>query len=299
MPARLTASLLFVLVAGAAWAQPSGGSEPARFSVWGGLTLTPSAEGGALATDYEPVLQGASGYTSRASQTLNVDLGGGTGLIAGADIFFSRRVGLQAAFTYRRAGLTGPANGNYQFSLLYVARQPPDYEPRDYVIERAEPWPDTAGRCSLRSFQLGVVVRAGPAAGRIEATFAGGVGLNGAEADIESVGYTQFRLGGHGVLFESQDRVAISTAGSGTFARPYLAGDVGIRAGRRAWLFAGVRAQLGTAPALKARPARVVDPEGSLWEPDSAELEQVLTMAPLRLAMPHWQVVAGLRVAIR
>jgi len=298
MRAPLSGCLLLLLVAGAAGAQPSGGSEPARFSVWGGLTLTPSAEGGALATDYAPALQGASGYTSRASQVLGVDLERGPGLVAGADVFLSRRVGFQVAFTYRRAGLTGPANGNYQLYLRYVTRQPPDYEPRDYVIERAEPWPDTTGRCSLRSLQLGLVARAGPAAGRIQATFAGGVGLNGAAADIESVGYTQFRLGGHGVLFESQDRVAVSTAGSGTFARPYLAGDVGVRAGRRAWLFAGVRAQFGTPPAFTARPARVVDPEGSLWEPDSAELEQVLTMAPLRLAIPYWQVVAGLWVAI-
>jgi hypothetical protein len=299
MRARLTGCLLLILVAGAAAAQPTGGSEPAKFSVWGGLTLTPSAEGGALATDYAPTLQGASGYTSRASQVLGVDFERGPGLVVGADVFFSRRVGFQAAFTYRRASLGGPANGDYQLYLHYITRQPADYEPRDYVVERAEPWPDTTGRCSLRSFQLGLVVRTGPAAGRIEATFAGGVGLNGAAADIESVGYTQFRLGGHGVLFESQDRVAVSTAGSGTFARPYLAGDVGIRAGRRTWLFAGVRAQLGTTPALEAHPARVVDPEGSLWEPDSAELEQVLTMAPLRLAIPPWQVVAGLRVALR
>jgi hypothetical protein len=298
MRAPLTGCLLLVLVAGAAGAQPGGGSEPARFSVWGGLTLTPSAEGGALATDYAPTLQGASGYTSRASQVLGVDPERGPGLVVGADVFFSHRVGFQAAFTYRRASLTGPANGDYQLYLRYVARHPPDYEPRDYVIERAEPWPDTAGRCSLRSIQVGMVIRAAPAAGRIEATFAGGVGLNRAAADIESVGYTQFRLGAHGVLFESQNRVAVSTADAGVFARPYLAGDVAVRAGRRTWLFAGVRAQLGTTPELKARPARVVDPEGSLWQPDSAELEQVLTMEPLRLATPHWQIVGGLRVAL-
>ena len=298
MRAMLAGCLVFTLGAGAAAAQPAGGSGFARVSLWGAVAMAPVAAGGELATDYAPVLEGGGDYTSRASQRLPVDVGGGAGVTAGADLFFSRRVGLQAGFIYRRAALSGPGTGDYLLSLRYVARQPPDYVAREYRVDRAETWPAASGHCSFRTLLFGLAVRAGPAAGRFDATFAGGVGVSRAAADLESAAYTAFRLGGHAVLFESQNRVAVSTADAGTIVRPYVAGDIGYRVSGRASLFAGVRVRVGSIPSLAARPSRVIDPEAALWVPDLGDVERVLAMEPLLLSMPRVQAVAGLRVAI-
>jgi hypothetical protein len=294
----LAASLVITVAwAGAAAAQPAG-SGPGRVSVWAGATVTAGSSGGVLPTDYAPVLQGADSYTSHATQQLSVNLASGLGVDLGADIYFSRRVGLELGLAVQRATVTGSGNSDYVVHLQYVSRQPPDYVPREYTTDTATPWPDTTGSASSTSVQIGLAARAGGQGSRVEGTVSGGLSLCRVDARIESVAYTAFWMGGHATLFSSQHRVAVDTSESGWFARPYLSGDVGVRVAGRTSLVGGVRVVLGSTPELAVRPDHLVDPGEGVSPPDLTEVQRVLAMGPLDLVQPRWRVVAGVRIAV-
>jgi opacity protein-like surface antigen len=295
MRAVLATLLLFAACAAGAAAQPTA-VNPDRVFLWGGGVLALPASGGALATDYAPLLEGSIEYSSRAAQRLNVNLDGSFGADVGADVFFSRRIGCQAGFGYLSAGLSGPDNSDYSVHLRYVSRQPPDYVPREYAVDSAAPWPETTGHVHSTSLLAGLVVRAGRSGGRFEGTFAGGIQATRVAADIESVAYTVFRLGGHATLFETEERFSASTKESGTFVRPYIAASLGGRISGRASVYGGVRVEIGSSPDFVARPDRRVDPDEPLAAPELAEVQRVLTMEPLSLRRPRWQFLAGLRI---
>jgi hypothetical protein len=61
----------------------------------------------------------------------------------------------------------------------------------------------------------------------------GGVRFSHLTADVRSIACTASRLGGHSTLFQTQHRVAISTADSDTLVGPYIGGDVSWRISRR------------------------------------------------------------------
>jgi hypothetical protein len=294
---RLALAMIALSASAAAAQPPAAGSE--RIAVWGGAAVAAPSSGGSLTSAYSPVLELASGYTSHAEQTLNVDRGTGAGAEIGVDLFLTRTVGIQAALARSRANLSGSANSEYRTSLRYVAMQPPDYIPREYTAENAQAWPDTTGSVSSSTLLVGGVVRLGSAGSRIGGTLAAGVSATRVSARVESLAYSSYRLGGHSVLFGSQHRVVIGTAGSDAVLRPYLAGQVGLRVNGRLSAVAGLRVEIGGAAAVNVRPDSLVDPNEGIFVPSLADVQSVLALQPIQLPMPRCQIVVGLRWRIR
>jgi hypothetical protein len=267
--------------------------------LWGAFTATAPAAGGTLVSDYEPVLLWSSGFTSHARQELRVDARRGQGVDAGARVFLARRFGVECGVTFSRAAIRGTPNSAYTVSLRYIGLLPPDYVPREYVFESSMPWPDTEGTVTYRSLRFGAAVRWGRAGARMGGTIAGGVSASKIDADVQSVAYTAFHLGGHSTLFSLQHRVVVSTADSGTVIRPYASGDVRVTLNRHAAVSGGIRVDIGSTIDVTARPDRLVDPDESLFPPDMTEVRRVLALGPVRLANARWHIMAGLTWVIR
>ena len=290
---KLALAMLALSVTAAAAQPVSTGAE--RLEVWAGFAATAPASGGSLVSDYAPLLVSGTDYSSHATQTLTVDTGWGHGIDVGANVFLSSWFGIQGAFVYSRAAISGAGNSDYLVGLRYVARQPPDYVPREYTTSRATAWPDTEGTMSYRSLCLGGVVRMRRAGGRISGTIAGGVRFSHLTADVRSVAYSEFRLGGHSTLFESRHSVAVSTADSDTLVRPYIGGDVSIRMTRHVAAFGGIRAELGSQTDVAAAPDALVDPNESTFPPEISEVQRVMALPPVRLPTARWHFLAGIK----
>jgi hypothetical protein len=297
VPMRLALAMIVFSTSVAAAQPPSAGSE--RIVVWGSAAVAAPSSGGSLASVYSPVLELSSGYTSHAEQTLNVDRGTGAGAEIGVDVFLTRIVGIQAALVRSRASLSGSGNSEYRTSLRYIGMQPPDYVPREYTTENAQAWPDTTGSVSSSTLLVGGVVRLGSAGSRISGTLAGGVSSTRVDARVESLAYTSYRLGGHSVLFGSQHRVVIGTAGSDAVLRPYLAGQIGLRLNGRLSAVAGLRVEIGGAATINVRPDSLVDPNDGIFVPNLADAGSVLALQPMQLPMPRGEVMVGLRWRVR
>jgi hypothetical protein len=294
---RLAGAIL-MLSAATASAQPLP-AEPARVVVWVGPVISAPSSGGTLTTDYAPVLEAASGYTSHATQTLNIDRERGAGVEAGADIFFWRAVGIEAAVVHSHATVSGSDNSAYQTSLRYIGMQPPDYIPREYTAGGPEVWPDTTGSVSSTSVLLGGVVRLGSGRSRVGGTVGAGISRTKVNARVESVGYTSYRLGGHSVLFDFQHRLAVGTSGSDAVVRPYLSGQIDLRLNSRLSIVTGLRAVIGSTADVTAHAADLVEPDDSVTASDLAVMQSVLAMGPMRLPTTRWHLTVGLRCRLK
>jgi hypothetical protein len=293
----LAMPVLLALTATTAAAQPASG-DGVRLEIWGGYAATPPASGGSIASDYSPLMVSSSDYSSHAKQTLAVDTGWGRGFDAGANVFVSPWFGIQGAFLYSRSTISGTGNSDYTVDLRYVSRQPPDYTPHEYSTSSTVAWPDTEGTMSCRSLSLGGVIRVGGASRRFGGSIAGGVSVSHLSADVRSVAYTTFRLGGHSTLFQTQHRVAISTADSDALVRPYIGGDLSIRMNGRVAAFGGIRAELGSPSNVEARPDALVDPDEDAFAPEMSEVQRVLTLGLMRAPTARWHIVAGIRFLV-
>jgi len=297
MRLALALPALLPLIATAAAAQPTSGDN-VRLEIWGGFVATAPASGGSVASDYAPLMVSSPDYSSHAKQTLTVDTGWGRGIDVGANVFVSPWFGIQGAFVYSRAAISGTGNSDYSLDLRYVSLQPPDYTPREYTTSSATAWPDTEGTMSYRSLSLGGVVRVGGASRRFGGSVAGGVSVSHVAADVRSVAYTVFRLGGHSTLFQSQHRVAVTTADSDSLVGPYVGGDVFCRVNRRVAAFGGIRVELGSQVDLAARADALVDPNEDAFTPELSEVQRVLTLAPMRAPTARWHIIAGIKLLV-
>ncbi len=294
---RLAAAVL--LLSATTAAGQSLPAEPARVVVWVGPVISSPSAGGTLTTDYAPVLEAASGYTSRATQTLNIDRGRGAGVEAGAEIFFGRALGIEAAVVHSHATVSGSDNSVYQTSLRYIGMQPPDYIPREYTAGGPQGWPDTTGSVSTTSVLLGGVVRLDSGRGRVGGTVGAGVSLTKVNARVESVGYTSYRLGGHSVLFDFQHRFVAGTSGSDAIVRPYVSGQIDLRLNSRLSIVTGLRVVIGSTADVAAHAADLVEPDESVTATDLAVMQNVLTMGPMTLPTTRWHLTVGVRCRLK
>lgn len=306
MPARqrftalaATAMVITLLVPLSAVAQTVRSAETPRVEIWGGWAAAPPASGGALAADYEPVLRlGGTNLDSRATQTMVVDQGAGYGVDVGLNVFFSRFVGLQAVFSSVSSDVAGTKGDTYSY-LRYSSRQPPDYQPREYVHEQRSPWGPAAGTLKHRSIGIGGVLRWTAARSRVGGTVAGGVHVERYAGEIASLAYTQFIMGGHSTLFSVQHGVVMAPAEGHSLWGPYIGGDIHVRVARRVALFGGVRVAVGSRSVLPTTAVRLVDPNENPWAPEKSDVRTHLDGQPLELPGTHWHTTIGLKVFVK
>jgi len=80
--------------------------------------------------------------------------------------------------------------------LRYISLPPPDYSPGRNTYEQSRPWAPTTWHAPARSLAVGGVVRWRAAAGRVVARWPGASTSTGSRRELDSVGCTQFVLGG-------------------------------------------------------------------------------------------------------
>ncbi|MCL4848257.1 MAG: hypothetical protein KJ066_17080 [Acidobacteria bacterium] len=265
-----------------------------RVEVWGAVAGDAETLDGTMASAYAPPLIAGTAITSRASQVLVVDPGRATGVEVGVNVFVTRRVGVQGLVGVATADVSG-RNGPYDVFLRYETRQPPDYVPREFEVSHSTPWPDTSGSLRTTSVAVGLVARWWTARRDGGGTVSGGLGFERAGGDVASLGYTSFRLGGHGVLFSSDHRIVMTPEGGGTFIRPYVRADVHRRVAPHVALMASARVHLATTQDLPVRVDRLVDRDEAPIVPELADVERDLGRPSLVLRGTRWQVAAGLK----
>ena len=300
---RFTIAIMAGLAAlglpGAAAAQTGQAVTPPRAEIWGAWAIAAPMGDGRLESAYEPPMRlGGTPLDSRASQVLSVEAAAGYGIDLGANIFFSRVFGIQGAFTATSAGLGG-TNGDYHTFLKYSSNPPPDYQPRESTAEQSMPWEATTGTLECRSLAIGGVVRWRTHTGRVGGTLAGGVDIEWRSGEIESLGYTQFILGGHSTLFSATHRVRVAPPDGERSYRPYVGGDVHVAIARRLAIMAGVRVRLTSGRTVPIQVVDLVDPGESTWVPERSDVAAALSGQPLELAGTSWRTLVGLKLFLR
>ena len=300
---RFTMTLMVVLAAfwlpREAPAQTAGTAGPPRAEIWGAWAAAMPASNGTLESAYEPPMRlGGTPLESRARQVLNVDAGAGYGIDLGVNFFFNRLLGVQGAFTATSANVSG-TNGNYDTFLRYISRPPPDYEPRENTSASSTPWAPTTGTLGYRSIAIGGVVRWRTTTGRVGGTIAGGVDIDWFTGELESLGYTQFILGGHATLFSVTHRVRVQPSKEERSVGPYVGSDVHVAISRRVAIMAGVRVRLTSGRTVPIQAVDLVDPGESTWVPEVPDVASALAGQPLELPGTRWRTLVGVKLFLR
>jgi hypothetical protein len=284
---------------GEAVAQTAGTANPPRVEIRGAWAILMPVSNGTVDSAYEPPMRlGGTPLESRAHQVLRVEAGAGHGLDLGANIFFNRVFGVQGAFTATSADVAG-SNGDYDTFLRYISSQPPDYQPREYTYEQSAPWARTTGTLGYRSLAIGGVVRWRTTTGRIGGTIAGGIDIDWLTGEIDSLGYTQFILGGHSTLFSVTHRVRVQPLTGERLVGPYLGSDVHVAINDWIAIMAGVHVRLASFRAVPIQVVGLVDPDENTWVPGLPEVAAALDGQPLELMGMRWRTLVGMKLFLR
>ena len=280
-------------------AQATGTADSPRAEIWGAWAAARPINQGTLASGYEPPLRlGGTPIESLARQILNVEAGAGLGIDLGANVFVTRVLGIQGALTVTSADVSG-TNGNYNTILRYISNPPPDYQPRENTVESSTPWESTTGTLGYRSLAIGGVVRWRTAAGRMGGTLAGGLDIGWFTGELESLGYTQFILGGHSTLFSVTHRARVRPSKGDRSFRPYVGGDVHVAITERVAVMAGVRVRLASGRAVPIQVVDLVDPGENTWVPEVADMAAVLDGQLIEIPGTRWRTLVGVKVFVR
>jgi hypothetical protein len=280
-------------------AQAAAPAGPPVAEFWGAWAVVTPIGNGTLDVAYEPPMRlGGTPLESRAHQVLNVQADAGPGIGLGVNVFLNRVVGLQAGFAATWSTVGG-TNGDYDTFLRYISRPPPDYQPVENTYAQSAPWGPTAGTLGYRAFAVGGVARWRTPTGRVGGTLAGGVNIDWYAGELESVGYTQFILGGHSTLFPVTHRVRVGPSGSGHGFAPYVGGDVHVAMTPRVAIMAGVRINLKSGRAVPIQVTDLVDPGENPWVPEVSEVAAALDGLTLELPGTRWHALVGLKLFVR
>ena len=300
---RFTITLMVLLAAlwlpGGAGAQTAGPADPPRAEIWGAWALAVPISNGTLDSAYEPPMRlGGTPLESRAHQVLNVEAGAGHGIDLGANVFFNRVLGVQGAFTATSANISG-TNGNYDTFLRYISSPPPDYQPGENTSESSTPWAPTTGTLGYRSLAIGGVMRWRTTAGRMGGTLAGGVDIDWFTSELESLGYTQFILGGHSTLFSVTHRVRVRPSKGERSFGPYVGGDVHVAITEWVAIMAGVHVRLTSGRTVPIQVVDLVNPDENPWVPEVSDVAAALAGQPLELPGTRWRTLVGVKLFLR
>jgi hypothetical protein len=136
---------------------------------------------------------------SFARQTLAIEPASGGRFSAGGTWYFRRSLGIRPAFLSESRPIGG-LNSPYECLYLYTSMAPPDYTPVETGYARQLGWPSTEGRIREWSGRLELVWRL-PVSSAFEIVLSGGPSITSVSGRLHPLGFTEFQLGGHGVLF--------------------------------------------------------------------------------------------------
>jgi hypothetical protein len=300
---RFAMPMMAVLTAfwlpGVAAAQIAGKADPPRAEIWGAWAVAMPISNGTLESAHEPPMRlGGTPLESLAHQVLNVEAGAGYGIDLGANVYFNRVIGVQGAITATSANVSG-TNGGYETFLRYVSSPPPDYQPRENTSESSTPWAPTTGTLGYRSLAIGGVVRWRTTAGRVGGTLAGGLDIEWYTGELESLGYTQFILGGHSTLFSVTHRVRVRPSEGERAFGPYVGGDVHVAINERIAIMAAVRVRLTSGRVVPIQVVDLVDPNENTWVPEVSDVAAALDGQPLELPGTRWHTLVGVKLFLR
>lgn len=143
---------------------------------------------------FADALPGAHGF-----QTLNIDRKWGEGIQGGLSYFITDRLGLKFSLNYSRHKLGG-MNTPYEIQMKYTTRMPPNYNEIEITYNRSDEWMATEGRLESLAFSLNAQFRF-PLSRIATGMVSVGPGIFCAFGLFSALGYSEFWLGGHGVLF--------------------------------------------------------------------------------------------------
>ncbi len=232
-------------------------------------------------------------HSGVAGQTISLEPGPGPMFWGALNWLRNSRAGLEVHVDYRRSSLSG-ANAPYDIAIRYVARQPPDFTPREFEFNNSLAWPDTDGHLDQLTVSAGLVVHAGRLQGAGARVFIGG-GITNLRGQFDSLGYSTFALGGHSVIFPEDHQATMSLESTTTFGIG-LGAEAHAPLNDRVALVAGYRLFI---PREMEVPLRVeqLTPIGATFRDVTVDEAQVaLAPAPLRIRPITSEITAGLRV---
>ena len=170
---------------------------------------------GSLDTAYpnRHTLESSPGFEgSYASQALAIQGKAREGFSTGLSLFLSDDLGLKLGLNYARNLLSGE-NSPYQVHLQYVSRQPPDYTPHQVINDQSIEWVPTRGSVKNLFLALNLQYVLFDYR-RFSASLSAGGGISRVWGDFSPLGYSEYWLGGHGVLFSQQYLVRLAIPSS-------------------------------------------------------------------------------------
>jgi len=292
VPQRIAASL-FAIGLSVSWAVDAAAQTPAAVEVWGAFSGVVDTPASTLVSSYAPLLVNGTAVTSSAGQALTLAGRRGAGLQGGINLFPSRHLGLQVLVDRAKVDLSG-ANGPYSVALQYVSAQPPDYVPRVFNTQSSTPWPDTAGSLTQWAACFNAVART-TAAGRLSASVSGGLGWYRRSGSAQSLGYTEYHMGGHSVLFSDETHVAFALEPTNSLGFN-AGGDVNIALARRAAIMVGYRYLGARTIEMPVRLTAITNADQVVFSTTLEDIARQMQVAPVRLRASSSRVVIGLKI---
>lgn len=288
--------LTFTLAAFGATAQSTTEPPPRAWTIelWGAAGVELTSLSGQLVSSYVPTLRYSDSGTGTAGQTLALDSGSSPAITLGIDFWPARNAGIRLSADWSETDVGGTSTP-YDVRLEYEARQPPDYEPRRYVVERSTPWPDPDGELQRLTLALSGLAR-WTASPRVSAILSGGITSTRVSGDVDSLGFSTFWLGGHSVLFSETYRV-------GTSLEPtWVTGlDLGVAIeyalGERTALVVGYRWLGGSTARVPVRVREVLNPEEIITAMPIEEIESQLDPGEVEIESSRSRVHVGIKVS--
>jgi hypothetical protein len=278
------------LAPGAVHAQGATTDKP-RFEVSVAFVSSSPRQDGTYSTSFAPPFDPGE-HSGSAGQTVALSLDRATGFGITAGFFPRPRYGVQVLVN-RFESPFGGANTPYEVLLTYVALQPPDFQPREYVYQRAQDWPDTEGALRSLSVSANAALRIGE--GPVGAVVSGGPSIFRTGGEAQALGYTRLWLGGHSVLFLEESVVEVAVQPRTTLG--FNAGGELVVAlhGPLAVVFDG-RYFYAPSSASHVRVTRILNFD-ELISPESIEvIQERMDLQPARLDASFLRLGAGLKL---
>ena len=287
LAAGLSASVVLLC-----WAAPDARAQ-GRIAVWGAVSGVTDAPSGTLVSSYEPPLLNGTLLQSRAGQSLTLNGNTGQGLQGGINLMASRHFGIQLLVDRATVDLSG-TNGAYSVSLQYASIQPPDTVARVFTTTFVKPWPDTTGSLTQWTTCFNAFARTA-VAGRVSASVSGGLSWNRLSGNAESLGYTEYRLGGHSVLFPEEMHLAFELEPTN---RPgfNVGGDIDIGVARHAAIVAGYRYLGAKTTRMPVRLTAILNQDDLVFRPGLDDIAQRLRIPPALMRASGSRILVGLKI---
>jgi hypothetical protein len=265
-----------------------------RISIWITRSLVKPRQSGFYTNAYSPPFA-AGQYSSSASQTLSLVARDAAGTSAGVAVGLNRIFNIVLQLDWATTDLNG-SNTPYQLSLEYISMPPPDYTPQPVTYVRTLEWPDTEGKIKHLSVSLNLQARF-RLIRMIMLDMSAGLTYFSLRGDASSLGFDNFWLGGHSVLFSNHFRLRTAFG-----PRGLLGGNVGVGLEvpliRPLYMYFG--GQLFLSPKLRLNPEIdfILNSREIIQPVPLEEIRETMDLPPLELNPGRLQMLFGLRLRI-